>query len=459
MVNVNRLPKLCVVVALGLSATATSTDVAQEQPRKESFLSRFLGKKGEPTTKHHEAPVHTETAHLLMFPLEWYLLPYPINRKYLLKALPSNLAAKVPEDCNEPIKPEFQQLVILLPTNFTKIVSLNTLWKLSVLVAFGVSTTATATDVAQEQPKKEELENGSLRNKEKPGTKPVEVKEATRITTKRNSDPNDPPMFSVEWYLLPKPLNRASLRERLPWFAQNTVPRDCNQPIAPPTEKYIRNHFSWVEKQKQKESSSADATTTNVSQPKKGSFLSRFFSKNNKQVDIPDLPKYSLEWYFLPKEESRKHLRDRLPYASKGVVASDCRESIAPVFEKRIRDYLSLYTVDWYLLPKPENRATLRNSLPKDLVEKVPEDCMEHIEPEVEDYIRKYFLWYCFEWYLLPKPENRAALRNSLPEDLAAKVPEDCNEPISPDVEELIREHFTVIEKKQRPNRFWYLHL
>ncbi|EDO05471.1 SmORF protein [Babesia bovis T2Bo] len=291
-------------------------------------------------------------------------------------------------------------------------VAFNMLWKLSVVVALGLSATATSTDVAQEQPKKEELINGISTEKASTASKDEEVKEATGTSTQGNSDPEEPSKFSVEWYLLSKPLNRASLIDMLPWNLQTAVPGDCKKPILPVVERQIRDHFSWLEKQKQKqkqkESSSSQGKTTDVSQPKKESFLSRFFNKNNKPVDIPELPKYSLEWYFVQKPENRKHLRERLPYASKGVVAEDCREPIPPVLEKRIRDYFSLYNVDWYLLSEPENRS---------------------------------------------------ALRYVLPEDLAAKVPEDCNEPISTELEELIREHFTVVEKKQRPNRFLYFHL
>ncbi|EDO05211.1 SmORF protein [Babesia bovis T2Bo] len=288
----------------------------------------------------------------------------------------------------------------------------NMLWKLFVVVAFGLSATVTSTEVAQEQPKEESLIGGFSNEKESTVSKPSEVKEATGTSTPGNSDPDEPPMFTVEWYLLPKPLNRATLRYMLPWNLQTAVPEDCKRPILPVVERQIRNYFSWLEKTKQKESSSAQGETTNISQPPKKSFTSRFFGKKDastvKPVDVPDLPKYSLEWYFVQKPENRKLLRDRLPYATKAFVAPDCREPIAPVLEKRIRDYFSLYTVDWYLLPKQENRI---------------------------------------------------ALRYMLPSDLAAKVPEDCNEPIDPEVEAIIKEHFTVTEKKQRPNRFWYLHL
>ncbi|EDO06370.2 SmORF protein [Babesia bovis T2Bo] len=259
-------------------------------------------------------------------------------------------------------------------------IAYNMLWKIFVVVAFGLSATATST------------EDGPLSKNEESVTKPQEVSK---------SETDEPPKFSVEWYLLPKPENRATLRYILPYGFEACIPEYCKKPILPAVENRIRNHFSWVEKQKQKESDSAQRKTTDVGQPSKKSFTTD-------PVDVPEPPKYSLEWYFVQKPENRKLLRDRLPYSTKAFVAPDCREPIAPVFEKRIRDYLSLYSVDWYLLPEPENRT---------------------------------------------------ALRYMLPEDLAAKVPENCNEPIDPELEELIREHFTVIEKKQRPNRFWYLHL
>ncbi|EDO06630.1 SmORF protein [Babesia bovis T2Bo] len=121
------------------------------------------------------------------------------------------------------------------------------LWKLCVVVAFGLSATVTATDVAQEQPKKEELKSGSLRKNGESTTKRQEVPEPTKTDTKEDTDPKGPSKFSVEWYLLPKPINRATLRDILPWNLQNSVPKDCNEPILPVIEKKIRKYFSWVE--------------------------------------------------------------------------------------------------------------------------------------------------------------------------------------------------------------------
>ncbi|EDO06097.1 SmORF protein [Babesia bovis T2Bo] len=172
--------------------------------------------------------------------------------------------------------------------------SFNTLPKLCVLVAFGLSATVTSAEVVPEQPKKESLGSGFSRKNEEPSTKPVEVKETTKIETQDHSETTEPPKYSVEWYLLPKPESRAALRYFLPTVLANTVPKNCNEPIL-------------------------------------------------------------------------------------------------PVVEKRIRKCIALYAVDWYLLPKPENRTALRYMLPSDLAEKVPDDYDEPIDPEVEELIRKYF--------------------------------------------------------------------
>ncbi|EDO05206.1 SmORF protein [Babesia bovis T2Bo] len=110
-VSINKLSKLCALVALGLPSIATSTDVAQEQPKKESFLGRFFGKKPEAATKRVEvqekensdSEEDIETGEPSNYSVEWYLLPKPLNRAILRYLLPSSLAKKVPEDCNEPI--------------------------------------------------------------------------------------------------------------------------------------------------------------------------------------------------------------------------------------------------------------------------------------------------------------------------------------------------------------------
>ncbi|EDO05210.1 SmORF protein [Babesia bovis T2Bo] len=173
-------------------------------------------------------------------------------------------------------------------------VAFNTLWKLCVVVAFGLSATATCTDVAQEQPKKESFVSRFFGKKEEAKTQPVEVQQEEITKAQENTDAEEPPKYSVEWYLLPKPQNR-------------------------------------------------------------------------------------------------KHLRDKLPYDLAYFVQRNCNSPISPEVEREIREYLLLYTVDWYLLPEPESRTALRYSLPSNLASKVPENCNEPIDPELEKRIRKYF--------------------------------------------------------------------
>nr|BAN64200.1 small open reading frame [Babesia bovis]BAN65124.1 small open reading frame [Babesia bovis] len=166
---------------------------------------------------------------------------------------------------------------------------------------------------------------------------------------------------------------------------------------------------------------SATATSTDIApeQPKKESFLSRFFGKNEKSAtkshDVSEPTKI----------DTQKHSETGLPK----------------------------YDVEWYLLPKPENRAALRSFLPWYLSLSVPYDCNEAIETEVEQDIREYFLWSDFEWYMLPEPESRAALRFMLPSNLAAMVPEDCNEPIELAVEKQIWKYLSSSEHEQQAMR------
>ncbi|EDO05209.1 SmORF protein [Babesia bovis T2Bo] len=173
-------------------------------------------------------------------------------------------------------------------------VAFNMLWKLCLVVAFGLSATATSTDVDQEQPKKESFVSRFFGKKEEAKTQPVEVQQEEITKAQENTDAEEPPKFSVEWYLLPKPINRATLRDKLPWIIQNTIPRDCNQPIA---------------------------------------------SKS----------------------------------------------------EELIREYIPRTYIRWYLLPEPESRTALRYSIPKDLANEVPEDYNEPIKPEVVKRIKKFF--------------------------------------------------------------------
>ncbi|EDO06631.1 SmORF protein [Babesia bovis T2Bo] len=231
-------------------------------------------------------------------------------------------------------------------------VAFNILWK---LCAIGLSATATSSDVAQEQPKKESFLSRFFGKKEEAKTQPVEVQERDNTDGKEDIETGEPPRYSVEWHLLPKPENRAALRSFLPRSLSRKVPEDCNEPIGPKLEKQIRNYFS-------------------------------------------------------------------------------------------------LYGVEWFLLPEPESRAALRKALPSDIAKDVPEDCNKRMWCGLEEYIFKFFKIYATGWYLLPEPESRAALRYVLPRSLAKYVPEDCNEPIDPEVENEIREFFSKTFQKQRKN-------
>nr|BAN65328.1 small open reading frame [Babesia bovis] len=108
------------------------------------------------------------------------------------------------------------------------------------------------------------------------------------------------------------------------------------------------------------------------------------------------------------------------------------------------------YDVEWLLESKPENRAALRKALPSDIAKDVPEDYKKRMWSGLEEYIFKFFNIYATGWYLLPEPESRAALRFMLPSNLAAKVPEDCNEPIDPELEQEIKKLFSKKFQKQR---------
>ncbi|EDO07800.1 SmORF protein [Babesia bovis T2Bo] len=240
-------------------------------------------------------------------------------------------------------------------------VAFNTFSKLCVVVAFGLSATVTATDVAQEQPKKESVVSGSFRKGEESATKPHKLPERNKTYI----DPEEPPMFSIEWYLLPKPENRAYLLEKLPFDVAKDVPEDCDEPIDPALEKRIRKFFSL-----------------------RGLI---FTSMSSYPLEVPEPAKYSVEWYLLPKPENRSRLIEKLPFDVAKDVPEDCNEPILPVLEKHIRDYFSWLGREWYLLPEPQSRAALRKALPSDVAETVPEDCDEPIDPEVEQYIKRFF--------------------------------------------------------------------
>ncbi|EDO05604.1 SmORF protein [Babesia bovis T2Bo] len=169
---------------------------------------------------------------------------------------------------------------------------------------------------------------------------------------------------------------------------------------------------------------STTATSTEVAQeqPKKESFLSRFFGKKEgpaaKTVDVKEPT----------KTDTQEH--------------NDTRG-------------LFMYDVEWLLESKPENRAALRKALPSDIAKDVPEDCNKRMWSGLEEYISKFFKFYAIGWYLLPEPESRCALRYVLPPGLAAKVPEDCNVPIKPEVEKDIRKLFSETFQKQGLRREW----
>ncbi|EDO06732.1 SmORF protein [Babesia bovis T2Bo] len=128
-------------------------------------------------------------------------------------------------------------------------VAFNMLWQLCVAVAFGLSATVTATDVAQEQPKKESLVSRFFGKRDNFTTKSHEKAIPMKTKSQENTDKTDPPKYSLDWYLLPKPENRDALCYILPHDLLDALPEDCNEPIEPPLEKRIRERFSRIEKQ------------------------------------------------------------------------------------------------------------------------------------------------------------------------------------------------------------------
>ncbi|KAG6440135.1 hypothetical protein BBOV_II000915 [Babesia bovis T2Bo] len=83
-------------------------------------------------------------------------------------------------------------------------VAFNMLWKLCVVVAFGLSATAISTDVAQEQPKKEALDIGISGKEDQQATELVEVTEPTKTDIENQTETVEPPKSSLEWYSLHK---------------------------------------------------------------------------------------------------------------------------------------------------------------------------------------------------------------------------------------------------------------
>ncbi|KAG6440165.1 SmORF protein [Babesia bovis T2Bo] len=166
-------------------------------------------------------------------------------------------------------------------------VGFKTLPKLCVVVAFGYSATVRSTGVAQEQSKKESFVSTFISKGDETTTEPLEVPE---------TQPGEPPRYSVEWYLLPKPESRKELRKQLPWYLAKVVPEDCNVSITPQLGKRIRRYFSVC----------------------------------------------SVEWYFLPEPVCRTALRNSLPTYLAAMVPEDCSKPIMSMVEKRIRKFLSL---------------------------------------------------------------------------------------------------------------------
>ncbi|EDO05609.1 SmORF protein [Babesia bovis T2Bo] len=130
-------------------------------------------------------------------------------------------------------------------------VAFNTLPKLCVVVAFGLSTTATSTEVAQEQPKKESVVSGSLRKNDESTTKPVDLMLPTKIETQDHCETGEPSSLSLEWLLLPEPQSRKRLLDELPFDLAIDVSMDFNEPIKSKTRNRIRKFFSLSEKEQQ----------------------------------------------------------------------------------------------------------------------------------------------------------------------------------------------------------------
>ncbi|EDO08745.1 SmORF protein [Babesia bovis T2Bo] len=286
-------------------------------------------------------------------------------------------------------------------------VAFNMLWKLSVVVAFGLSTTVTSTDVAQEQLTQDTLDGGFFCENGDIATESQEVVEGDNTDVEEQIETPEQPMYSVDSHLLPETESVSSLREELPSDMDKEVLKDCEEPLEPAGQRRIKKIFSL----------------------------------------------YTLDWYLLSEQVSRTALRRSLPSYLADKVPEDCNEPIDPEVEERIRKYLPLYTVEWYLYRLPGNRAALRSSLPKDLAAKVPFNYRRSVDPAVEELIRKYFSLCAVDWYLLPLPENRASLRYTLPKYLAAMVPEDCDTLIEPKLEKRIRKFFSLSEKEQQKIR------
>nr|BAN64594.1 small open reading frame [Babesia bovis] len=320
-------------------------------------------------------------------------------------------------------------------------VTFNTLWKLCIVVAFWLLATVTSTEVAQEQPKKEPFSSRFFGKNEEPAAESQEILEPENADTKEDSETAGPPRYSVEWYLLPKLENRAQLLEKLPFDVAKDVPRDYDEPIDAALEKRIRKFFSLR----------GLIFTSMSSYPPKVKDPGYTGSLEHMETSGP--PKFSVEWYLLPKPDNRTALRTALPRDIAKDVPEDCDEPINPLVERSIWMHFTLSNVEWLLLPKPENRMSLLEELPTNLSIAVPEDCNEPIDPSVEKDIRNYFSSYLVDWYVLPEPENRTALRKALPSDLVEKVPKDSKKQILPEVEKDIRKFFLLSHQEQEAIR------
>nr|BAN66230.1 small open reading frame [Babesia bovis] len=120
----------------------------------------------------------------------------------------------------------------------------NMLWKLCVVVAFGLSATATSTEVAQEQPKKESLDSGISSEEEQIATEAVEVREPDNTESQERTETTKPSPLSLEWLLLPRRENRTALTYLLPDDLASKVPMFGLKPIDPALEEEIRKFFS-----------------------------------------------------------------------------------------------------------------------------------------------------------------------------------------------------------------------
>ncbi|KAG6440004.1 hypothetical protein BBOV_III001195 [Babesia bovis T2Bo] len=128
-------------------------------------------------------------------------------------------------------------------------VAFNTFSKLCVVVAFGLSATASSTEVAQDQPTQEGSENGFFSEKDGVDTETVEVTEADNRESQERTETTKPSALSLEWLLLPRRKNRMALTYLLPDDLASKVPVRSLKPLDPALEEEIRNFFSLSAKE------------------------------------------------------------------------------------------------------------------------------------------------------------------------------------------------------------------